>query len=274
MDLTERPTSTSLSTRHPWEVARAQFFCDVVENAVGTRSVQRVLDVGAGDAYVAQAILERMPSAHVVAYDAAYTGDELDALNAGGAPATARDDGAGPRAAEARPRHGSALRLEAVRELPRGPFDVALLLDVLEHVDDDRAFLATVSDTLAPDGAAIISVPAWPRLMSGRDIKLRHRRRYTPARMRSVIEACGLRVERGGGLFHSLLAPRAVDVVVRNKLGLIENDAEIARWRAGSALTALVTGALKLDTALSRALARVRLDVPGLSWWGVCRRAR
>jgi 2-polyprenyl-3-methyl-5-hydroxy-6-metoxy-1,4-benzoquinol methylase len=35
----------------------------------------------------------------------------------------------------------AGLGFQAVREQPRGPFDAVLLLDVLEHVEDDRGFL-------------------------------------------------------------------------------------------------------------------------------------
>ena len=43
--------------------------------------------------------------------------------------------------------------------LPAGPFDVAVLWDVLEHVDAPHEALSKVSEVLAPDSAIVIAAP-------------------------------------------------------------------------------------------------------------------
>jgi SAM-dependent methyltransferase len=56
--------------------------------------------------------------------------------------------------------------------------DIVLLLDVLEHVDDQAA-LREAWRILRPQGLMIVSVPAIPWLWSFRDVDAGHRRRYT-----------------------------------------------------------------------------------------------
>jgi hypothetical protein len=51
--------------------------------------------------------------------------------------------------------------LPAGRVVPAGWPDVVLLLDVLEHVDDDRATLAAAAEMLAPAGMLVVTVPAY-----------------------------------------------------------------------------------------------------------------
>jgi ubiquinone/menaquinone biosynthesis C-methylase UbiE len=55
-------------------------------------------------------------------------------------------------------------------------FDLVLLLDVLEHVDDERV-LSEVRRVLTPGGLCVISVPAHPFLWSERDVASGHLRR-------------------------------------------------------------------------------------------------
>ncbi|CAN5516810.1 hypothetical protein BH10ACT3_BH10ACT3_01700 [soil metagenome] len=59
--------------------------------------------------------------------------------------------------------------------------------DVLEHIDDEGHAFDTLADLLGPDGVAIISVPALPRLYGLQDELLGHYRRYTSATLRMAL---------------------------------------------------------------------------------------
>jgi SAM-dependent methyltransferase len=74
--------------------------------------------------------------------------------------------------------------------------DVVLLLDVIEHLDDDDAGLRAARRVLRDDGLLVVTVPAYPWLWSGHDAALGHRRRYVAAGLRRLVEAAGFRVER------------------------------------------------------------------------------
>jgi SAM-dependent methyltransferase len=252
MDLSE--VSAADHRRHPWESARARFFRRVLDEAGALAGPRAVLDVGAGDGYLARALLDALPAgSEVVCLDPHYTDEDLRRFSADG-------------------RAG----LSFVRAPPARRFDVILLLDVIEHVADDRAFLGGfVANQLAPGGLVLVSVPAWQPLFSAHDTALKHFRRYSPAACRALLDDQGLASVRGGGLFHALLAPRLL-TVAREKLSRLlgrapEAPADLGDWRGGALLTTAIERALALDNALSHAVARRGVALPGLSVWALCR---
>jgi SAM-dependent methyltransferase len=87
--------------------------------------------------------------------------------------------------------------------------DVVLLLDVLEHVNDDLAALTAASRALAVGGTLVVTVPAFPWLWSPHDVALGHRRRYTARTLRAVATRAGFGVERMT-YFNTLLFPAIV----------------------------------------------------------------
>jgi SAM-dependent methyltransferase len=93
--------------------------------------------------------------------------------------------------------------------VPRAWADVVLLLDVIEHVDDDAAALQAARVALAPAGHLVVTVPAYPWLWSRHDVRLGHRRRYTARTLRRAVESAGFRVERVT-YFNTLLFPAVV----------------------------------------------------------------
>ena len=63
--------------------------------------------------------------------------------------------------------------------LPSSSVDAVVLLNVLEHIEDDRAAMEQVFRILKPGGVAVIEVPAGPHLFDVYDKQLMHFRRYT-----------------------------------------------------------------------------------------------
>jgi len=92
------------------------------------------------------------------------------------------------------------------RVVPVGWPDVILLLDVLEHLDDDAGALRAAHALLEPGGTLVAAVPAYRWLWSGHDVALGHRRRYSAARLRAVVEAAGFTVA-SLSYFNMLLLP-------------------------------------------------------------------
>jgi len=62
--------------------------------------------------------------------------------------------------------------------LPDNSVDAVILLNVLEHIEDDTAALKQIKRILKPGGIAIIEVPAGPHLYDLYDKALLHFRRY------------------------------------------------------------------------------------------------
>jgi len=78
--------------------------------------------------------------------------------------------------------------------LPKDHFDTALLINVLEHLRDDRAAVRKARSELRMDGRLVIFVPAFDLLMSELDRRLGHHRRYTTGSLRRLLEGAGFTV--------------------------------------------------------------------------------
>jgi 2-polyprenyl-3-methyl-5-hydroxy-6-metoxy-1,4-benzoquinol methylase len=128
-----------------------------------------------------------------------------------------------------------------------GPFDVISMLDVLEHIEDDRRALEVVRGLLAPGGRLIITVPALPALYSDHDRALHHFRRYTRRSLNEAIEGSGLRAQRMS-YWTSLLLPlvAAQRMVSKTRSALrpnpnpeysVELPGKTLNWILGAAMT-------------------------------------
>jgi 2-polyprenyl-3-methyl-5-hydroxy-6-metoxy-1,4-benzoquinol methylase len=185
-----------------------------------------VLDVGAGEGHVTRAIRDsrRDPVEAVAVEPTARAGSPLEATVDRWVP-----------------------RLEDVDE---GDFDLALALDVIEHVAEPVEFLAQVAARLRPGGTALISVPNvahWSMraaLALGRfDYAERgildrtHLRFFTARSLEQTIRAAGLTLERSD----SAVVP--LELLVPQALG------ESGPWRA------LAAGRLALARACPGLLA-------------------
>jgi SAM-dependent methyltransferase len=72
-----------------------------------------------------------------------------------------------------------------------GPFDAIVLVNVLEHIDDDVGALAELQGLLAPDGYVAVISPAHNMLYSTFDASIGHVRRYSRKRARLTMEKAG-----------------------------------------------------------------------------------
>lgn len=101
--------------------------------------------------------------------------------------------------------------LANIQDMPvENKFDLVTFFDVLEHVDDDVAFLNRIGELLTPgQGHIFLTVPAVPMLWSGMDELNHHKRRYTRGSLHSALEKAGYQIE-SLTYFNSLLFPLAL----------------------------------------------------------------
>jgi 2-polyprenyl-3-methyl-5-hydroxy-6-metoxy-1,4-benzoquinol methylase len=78
-------------------------------------------------------------------------------------------------------------------------YDALFLLDVVEHIPDDEAFLAAALQHLRPGGIVVVNVPASMMLFSQYDRVTGHVRRYTRSSLARLFRTCGVQPE---GLHH------------------------------------------------------------------------
>jgi hypothetical protein len=93
------------------------------------------------------------------------------------------------------------------RDIEAVDADLVLLMDVLEHVDDDLGLLKAYVDV--PSGSRfLMTVPAFQFLWSGHDDFLEHKRRYTLAQFEALARDAGLTVQRGAYFFGAVFRSR------------------------------------------------------------------
>lgn len=189
-------------TAHWWYRARRDVLASVIARKVAPAPGARLLEIGCG------------------------TGHNLAMLAAFGSVDAIEID---PQSREmASQRLGKSVfdaSLPALAELPAGQYDMIALLDVLEHIEDDRAALVAIAGRLAESkGKLLITVPQFPWMWSGHDVANHHFRRYTKATLRKVIDDAGLKIELLQS-FNSLLFPlAAVDRLVSRMTGRQGSD--------------------------------------------------
>jgi 2-polyprenyl-3-methyl-5-hydroxy-6-metoxy-1,4-benzoquinol methylase len=80
---------------------------------------------------------------------------------------------------------------------PRPVARYAVCSEVLEHVDDPVLLLRNATAYMAPGCKLVVTVPGGPQ--SAFDRHIGHRKHYTPAELRTVLEAAGFTVEAAIG---------------------------------------------------------------------------
>ena len=76
----------------------------------------------------------------------------------------------------------------------RVKFEMLGLFDVLEHLPNDTDVLTQLHAALPPNGALLMTVPAYPSLWSYADELANHKRRYTVESMSSALQDTGFQV--------------------------------------------------------------------------------
>ena len=174
-----------LDSRHWWYRARREILARLIETKAKPPVGARILEIGCG------------------------TGHNLAMLNRFGAvDAVEMDDAARAVATERLGRPATMATLPALEGVPERAYDLVALLDVLEHVEEDRASLESIARRLKPGGRILLTVPAHPWMWSAHDVVNHHKRRYTKRGFRSVLEAAGLKIDLLS-YFNSLLFPLA-----------------------------------------------------------------
>ena len=96
-----------------------------------------------------------------------------------------------------------------------GEFDLVTLLDVIEHVADDREILGEARRVLAPGGSIVVTVPAYQWMWGAQDEISHHHRRYTRRRLIEAFDRSGLRLVRATYFNAILFAPIAAIRLLR-----------------------------------------------------------
>lgn len=157
-----------LVERHPWWYARARLTVALLRRAQ-VHPPARVLDAGCGWGLT----LDHLEKHNYPTVGLDISRQTLDRID--------RED-------------RTLIEADLTQALPAAvePFDAVLALDVIEHIDDDRAVVARLGQVVRPGGVVIVSVPALPALFSEFDEVQGHRRRYLPETLAQAFEDTAL----------------------------------------------------------------------------------
>lgn len=181
MDVKEEDILGPELARHWYYVSKGRALQSLLRHIRGAD----LLDVGAGSGIFSRQLLDAGVCERATCVDPAYAEERTESHN--------------------------GREIAFVRRVDRPSQNLVLMMDVLEHVDDDVGLLRQYSETLPADGWVLITVPAFQFLWSGHDIFLEHRRRYTRRQIEDVISRAGLTVVRSR-YFFGLLFPAAAAI--------------------------------------------------------------
>lgn len=145
--------------------------------------------------------------------------------------------------------------------------DTVTLFDVLEHIEDDAAFLRSVRDMVPAGTLFFLTVPAGARLFGEHDRKLRHFRRYDHGALRLLLERSGLRILETGSFFQTLYWFRCLELLFGRRSPGVGGGAISPRW-----LNVCLRNFLRLEAGFETRQAWSRLRLPGLSLEAICRK--
>ncbi len=247
-------SSGGTARRHPWEVARLDFIRKILLAHSCLAGTPRILELGCGDGYVAFNLLPQGTQASMVALDTGFDRSQIERLsqeNPGSRVCGSYDDIRGDR------------------------FELILMLDLLEHIEDDFLFLKEIVHTyLAPGGFLLIVSPAFQSLFSQHDVFMGHQRRYDIPRLTELGANSGITMSGNGHIFFSLLAPRAILRWLWMRRTQKENSCGVGAWNHSRWVTSIVLNALTLDCFFCETMRKLGIFIPGLTVWAIYQKPR
>ncbi|MDR2583639.1 MAG: class I SAM-dependent methyltransferase [Fibromonadaceae bacterium] len=239
MDLVEK---TSNVNRHPWELSRTQCLLNILKKNI----INDVADIGAGDRFFTSKLLPFV-SGTIYAIDTGYNevSKIIDGIHC----------------------------FNDISKLPKLNCDGTILfMDVLEHIQNDTAFLNDVLDKMPAGGFVLITVPAFQFLFSEHDKFVKHSRRYNKKRLLALLNSQHLNVEKIHYFYTSLFFVRMVSFLFKKI-----KPAAVGNWNFSDKhiITRLIYAILNIDFRICAFFAKFNIYLPGLSLLAICKlRAR
>ena len=186
MDLKEEEAIGGDPASHWYYISKGR----AIKALLGDAPINRLLDVGAGSGVFSKMLTEEDRVEKAVCVDPNY-----------------KEEFVGGRHTD---------KIDYVKSVETVDADTIIMIDVIEHVDDDVALMRDYAQKAAPGTRFLISVPAFQFLWSSHDDFLEHRRRYTLSMLRESVTAAGLEPVKMR-YFFGLLFPAAAAVRLADK---------------------------------------------------------
>lgn len=220
MDLKEEDILGEEVSGHWYYKAKAEALRVYVEPL----NAKCVLDIGAGSGFFSEWLLRNTPLQQSICVDISYPVEHEKHLV------------------------GKSIRY--LRACDRVEADLVLLMDVLEHVDNDAGLLREYVEKVSAGTHFFITVPAFSFLWSAHDEFLEHKRRYTLQQIEAVVAQAGLCLVHGSYYF-GLVFPLALATRLAGKLFAANRRAPSSQLKAHSPMVnGLLSGICALDRHL------------------------
>jgi len=142
------------------------------------------------------------------------------------------------------------------------------LFDVIEHIEDDVAFLRSIKELIKEEGYLYATVPSYSFLWSGEDISAGHFRRYTLEGITSVLKSAGFKIEFSSYIFRFLPIPVFLLRTLPYRLGLSKGARNTDKISRDHAVKGGIGGKL-LDSLLQPEIEHLRKKNP-MKFGGSC----
>ncbi|MCM1542278.1 MAG: class I SAM-dependent methyltransferase [Blautia sp.] len=249
MDLNE--TTEEVLYRHPWELSRTQCIIQVLSRYIdqlGERSkCASYINVGAGDLYFDQALLEKYPQNQVYAVDTAYK--DMDSEDA------------------------RIHKHHYLEEVDVDAVDYAVMMDSLEYMEDDAAYVRSVARKIRKGGFFFLTLPAYPFLFSDHDKNVNNLRRYSRKSFAELLQKVPeLEKIEDHRFYTSLFMVRLTQKLLHLPIDPEHKVTAYWQYPRNHFFTFVPAACLTLDFKCNRTLSKAGIRIPGLSMLVVCRR--
>lgn len=233
--------------RHPWELARAKVLTGTLLGLMKHKHRLDIADIGAGDCFFASELSRIMEqsgiAADIVCFDTGYN-DATKTV------------------------HGKNItKANSISESGDNVFDMVLLLDVAEHVENDRPFFEEINGLMKDSARILVTVPAFQRLFSAHDTYMRHHRRYSRKGLCDLMGGTGYKVEKCHYFFFSLFLIRWLQKSTSLKQASELDQSIASGWKFPEThiATKAAVWMLHVDFNVCAFLAGLNIYIPGLS---------
>ncbi|MDR3124501.1 MAG: class I SAM-dependent methyltransferase [Endomicrobium sp.] len=233
------PDESKVVNQHPWKLSREE----CVLNVLKKRNLHNVADIGVNDMFYTKKVKD-FADGNVYGVDIFFPEDGMmkSGINC----------------------------INDVKKLAENELDCVIMMDVLEHIQDDMSFFNIVVNKLKPGGTILITVPAYQFLFSAHDVKSQHYRRYDRKQLLKLLQRDDLKIEKIHYFYTSLFLIRLLNVIL--KKDNFKGNEDKWSYSQKHIITVSVKAILNIDIFINKIFDKIFIHLPGLSLLAICKK--
>jgi SAM-dependent methyltransferase len=234
------PDENEKINQHPWKLSREKCILNILKK----RNFHNVADIGVNDMFYTNK-LKKFTNGKIYAVDIIFPENE-----------TVKN---------------GIICINNIGKLPDNELDCIVMMDVLEHIENDTLFFNNVVNKIKDDGIILITVPAWQFLFSAHDIRAQHYRRYNRKQLMALLKHENIKIERCHYFYTSAFLVRLLFLLKKGKF--TGNDIDW-KYSEQNIVTIVATIVLNIDFLINKILDKIFIHLPGLSLVAICKKIK